>query len=120
MSNKIGEVSEKVATLIGDSTLANQDILLGPSNIAHMQKKHPKDYAKYGKYIQQILSSPDYVGSNPKDNSIEYVKEFKVDGDFVKVAVRVSNSGNLYARTVYVLNSNRTHNYIQKGTLKKV
>lgn len=120
MSNKVGKVSQTVAALIGDSTLANQDILLGSTNISHMQKKHPQDYAKYGQYIPQILSNPDYVGSNPKDNSIEYVKEFKVDGEYVKVAVRVSNSGKLYARTVYVLNPARTNNFIQKGTLKKV
>lgn len=54
------------------------------------------------------------------DGLIEYVKEFQVDGEFVKVAVRVSASNTLYARTVYVLNPNRVQSFIQKGTLKKV
>jgi len=60
------------------------------------------------------------VGMNPKDGSIEYVREFLLDGEFVKVAVRVSGSGNLYARSLYVLNRQRVHNFIQSGTLKKV
>jgi len=60
------------------------------------------------------------VGMNPKDGSIEYVREFLLDGEFVKVAVRVSGSGNLYARSMYVLNRQRVQNFIDNGTLKKL
>lgn len=84
-----------------------------------MQQSHPNDYAKYGADIQAILASPDYVGQNPNDGSIEYVKEYKVDNDFVKVAVRLSGGDRYYARSLYVLNNNRVKNYIAKGTLKK-
>lgn len=52
-----------------------------------MQSRHPQDYEKYGADIADILNCPDYVGKNPKDDSIEYVKEYQVDGEFVKVAV---------------------------------
>ncbi len=65
------------------------------------------------------MASPDYVGQNPSDGSIEYVKEFLVDGDHVKVAVRLAGSGRYYARSLYVLNPNRVKNFIAKGTLKK-
>lgn len=85
-----------------------------------MQQKHPEDYAKYSPYIQTILSNPEYVGLNPKDNSIEYVREFKVNNEFVKAAVRISLTGKFFARSLYVLNTNRVHNFITKGTLKKL
>jgi hypothetical protein len=58
-----------------------------------MKKSHPADYERYGDRINIIIDSPDYVGINPKDSSIEYVKEFVVDGEHVKVAVRVTGSG---------------------------
>ena len=119
-NNKVGKLSARVVSLLGLSQKQDQPILLGASNIAHMQAKHPADYQKYGKYIPQILAQPDYVGQNPKDGSIEYVKEFKVNNDFVKVAVRISGQGKLYARSVYVLNPTRVHNFIKAGTLKKV
>lgn len=119
-NQKVGKLSARVISLLGLSQKQDQPILLGASNIAHMQSSHPADYQKYGKYIPQILSQPDYVGKNPKDGSIEYVKEFKVNNDFVKVAVRISGQGNLYARSVYVLKPNRVHNFIKAGTLKKV
>lgn len=120
MSQQVGRLSARVISLLNLSLTPDQPIYLGPSNIQHMQSRHPSDFQTYGKYIPVILASPDYVGENPKDNSIEYVKEFKIDGNYVKVAVRLSNSGVLYARSLYVLNHNRTENFIKKGTLKKV
>ena len=56
---------------------------------------------------------------NPTDGSIEYVKEFLVEGEFVKVAVRLAKTVRFYARSLYVLNNARVKNYIGKGTLKK-
>ena len=99
---------------------SDRNIYLGQSNIAHMQSSHPSDFAKYGSELINILAYPDYVARNPKDGSLEYVKEFCVNNEFVKVAVRVSTHGMLYARSLYILNSKRVHNFIQKGTLKKV
>ena len=43
-----------------------------------------------------------------------------IDNEYVKVAVRVASSGKYYARSLYVLNHNRVHNFIKKGTLKRV
>ena len=120
MTQEVGKVSARVISLLGSSLLVDQPIYLGDSNIQHMIERHPDAYAKYGQYIPQILAQPDYVGENPSDKSIEYVKEFKIDGAFIKVAVRLSSGGILYARSLYVLNSNRVNNFIKKGTLKKI
>lgn len=84
-----------------------------------MQSSHPADFAKYGTEIINILAYPDYVGQNPSDGSIEYVKEFLKDGEYVKVAVRLSQADRFYARSLYILNNSRVKNYIAKGTLKK-
>ena len=73
----------------------------------------------YGEYIPLILSAPDYVALNAKDSSIEYVKEVQVNSIYVKVAVRVSARGQLFARSIYRLNTNRVLNFIEKGTLKR-
>ena len=120
MAQEIGVLSERVISLLGLSLHPGQPIYLGQSNIAHMMNRHPADYARYGQYIPVILSAPDYVGENPTDGSIEYVKDFQINGEFVKVAVRLSGGGALYARSLYVLNHNRVINFIQKGTLKRV
>lgn len=119
-AQKVGSVSAKVISLLGLTNInVNAPIFLGDSNIAHMKSRHLKDYLKYGADISFIINNADYVGLNTKDNSIEYVKEYQINNEFVKVAVRVSQGNVLYARSIYVLNNNRVKNYIAKNTLKK-
>ncbi len=85
-----------------------------------MRRSHPEDFTKYGADLINILAYPDYVGQNPTDGSIEYVKEFIVDGEYVKVAVRLAKSERFYARSLYILNNTRVKNFIAKGTLKRL
>lgn len=118
-AKQVGKLSQRVIDLLGLTLSEGRSILLGESNIAHMVSRHPEDYALYGEYIPLILSMPDYVALNTKDESIEYVKEVQMDDIYVKVAVRVSARGQLFARSVYRLNTNRAKNFIEKGTLKK-
>ena len=119
-AKQVGLLCQRVIDLLGLSSMTEgQSILLGESNIAHMVSRHPVDYALYGEYIPLNLSAPDYVALNVKDGSIEYVKEVQVNSVYVKVAVRVSARGQLFARSVYRLNTNRVLNFIEKGTLKR-
>jgi len=120
INEKIGVISKQVATILDIPDVAGKNIYIGEANIAHMKNRHFDDYQKYGEYISEIVSQPDFVGINPKDQSIEYVKEFSVNDDFVKVAVRVSSGGQYYARTLYVLKNSRVNNFIAQGTLKRV
>lgn len=118
-AKQVGKLSQRVIEVLGLTLSEGRSILLGESNIAHMVSRHPEDYALYGEYLPLILSMPDYVALNTKDESIEYVKEVQMDDVYVKVAVRVSARGQLFARSVYRLNTNRAKNFIEKGTLKK-
>lgn len=117
---QIGHLTPELAALIGITLNQDEPIMLGQSNIAHMQSKHAADYAKYGADISNIVNNPDYIGLNASDGSIELVKEYIVNGEYVKVAVRISASGTYFARSLYVLNNNRVKNFIAKGTLKPV
>ena len=118
-AKQVGVLCQRVIDLLGLTMKEGQSILLGESNIAHMVSNHPADYALYGEYIPLILSAPDYVALNAKDSSIEYVKEVQVNSIYIKVAVRVSAREQLFARSVYRLNTNRVLNFIEKGTLKR-
>ncbi|SHK39512.1 hypothetical protein SAMN05216582_103103 [Selenomonas ruminantium] len=115
----IAHFSKSVIDALGLDVAENTPIFIGESNIKHMKQSHPGDYDKYGEFKEDILKNPDYVGRNPKDDSIEFVREYRIDNDdFVKVAVRISLKGRYYARSLYVLNANRVRNFIKKGTLK--
>ena len=117
---KIGEITQEVINTLKLSIVPGTPIYIGQSNITHMLKKHHAVYIRYGRYIQDIIRHPDYVGINTTDNSIEYVKEYKVDNNYVKVAVRISSGGKFYARSLYILKSSRVNNFIANGTLKQL
>ncbi|MCM1102569.1 MAG: PBECR2 nuclease fold domain-containing protein [Clostridium sp.] len=117
---KIGTFSPKIIEALGLNIPAGTPIYISDSNIAHMKTSHPGDFEKYSADIETILSDPDYVGKNLKDNSIEFTKEYILNGDFVKVAIRVSLQNVYYARSLYTLNPERVKNFISKGTLKRL
>lgn len=119
-TRKLGVISKRVIELLELDIEAGTPIFIGDSNIEHMKLSHLSDYLKYGEDISTIINEADYVGINSNDNSIEYVKEYKIDDEYVKVAVRVSMGNVYYARSIYVLNKNRVINYINKNTLKKI
>ena len=115
----VGQVTKQIEDLLDLSEVENKNIYFSATNLEHMRTSHPEDFEKYGTQLSSILACPDYVGQNPKDGSIEYVKEFFMDGEYVKVAVRLSRSDRYFARSLYVLNKNRVKRFIEKGTLKK-
>lgn len=117
---KIGEFSAKVIETLELDIPVGTPIYIADSNMEHMKISHPKDFDKYGKELETIITFPDYVGKNSKDNSIEFTKEYLLNNDYVKVAVRVSLHNIYYARSLYILNANRVKNFIAKGTLRKL
>ena len=120
MKKRIGHFSEQIIRILDLDIPVGTPIYIADSNIEHMKSSHPKTFEKYKDELQNIIENPDYIGKNTKDDSIEFTKEYLIDGEYVKVAVRISTSNIYYARSTYELNPNRVKNFIQKGTLKKL
>jgi len=113
---KVGELSYRVIKLLGLSWQEDSPIYIGRENIKHIKKSHLKDFKKYGKDINKIISFPTYISKNPKKNSIEYIKVYEDKKDYVLVAVRPSSRGILYIRTLFIM----SHEKIAKYRIKKV
>lgn len=113
----VGSLSDEIAALLAVDIPRDRSIYLGETNIIHMKSDHPLDFEKYGDCISEILASPDYVKLHDTIGSIEYVREYEENGEYVKVAVRLSQGSKLYARSLYILNKGRTENFIKTGKL---
>ena len=115
----IGILIEEIKTEFG---LKEAMVYIGPQNIEHIRNKHSEDYEVYFEKISEIISSPDYYGRNLKDGSIELIKEFEIlEKEYVKVAVRISKKGKLFARTLYKLTDTERFEYqLSEGFYKKV
>ena len=118
MNKKIGKLSKKVIDLL-ELNCDEMPIMIGDTNIQHMKNKHYDDYEKYGKYISDIIKSPTYVAKNPNQGSLEYIKEYKLNNDFVLVAVRLSNKGTWFAKTLFVMTERKKNIYLNNGYAKK-
>ncbi|HBC84419.1 MAG TPA: transposase [Clostridiales bacterium] len=119
MNRQIGKVNKKVIKLLSLEYKEELPIILGDSNIEHMKRQHPQDYYKYGDKIMDIVNNPTYVAKNPNQGSIEYIKEYKVDNEFILVAVRISNRGTMFAKTMFKMTERKIKIYLQNGYAKK-
>lgn len=119
MNRQIGKINRKVIKLLNLNYDEELPIILGDSNIEHMKRQHLEDYNKYGKDIEKIINNPDYVSKNPNQGSIEYIKEYKINKEFVLVAVRISNKGTMFAKTLFTMTERKKNIYLKKGYAKK-
>lgn len=117
---KIGVISKTVISVLKLEIKSEQTIFMSNSTYEHILEKHPEDFERFRDKIPEILEIPDYVGINPKDDSIEYIKEFKIEDEFVKVAVRVSGGGMYWVRTMYSVQKHRIHKFKKGGRFKKL
>lgn len=119
MNKQIGKVSNKIIHILGLNYLKEEPIFIGDSNLSHMANEHPQDFKKYGTDIEDIIKNPTYLARNEKKKSIEFIKEYKVDNDFVLVAVRVSNKNVHFARTMYVMSGEKVEKYFKHNYFYK-
>lgn len=119
MNKQIGKVSKRVIELLDLKYNEELPIILGDTNIEHMKKEHLEAYNKYGKDIENIIKNPTYVAKNPNQGSIEYIKEYKIDNEFILVAVRISNKGTMFAKTLFKMTERKINIYLKNGYAKK-
>ena len=116
---RVGFISQRTVDLLGLKLAGGTPILMGKSNVEHIKNRHPYEFDKYYNDIENILEKPDYVGKNPNDDSILFVKEYKVNSEYIRVAVKVTASKKCYAKTLHLLSTCNVERYIARGTLIK-
>lgn len=119
MKKQIGKVNKKVINILGLELKKEVPIILGKTNIEHMKRKHPEDFRKYGRDITNIIKNPTYVARNPKQDSIEYIKEYRINNELVLVAVRISKKGTMFAKTLFTMSERKKNIYLRNGYAKK-
>lgn len=120
MNKEIGKITRNIINMLNLLEKEEKTIFIGDSNIEHMKSEHPKDFEKYGNDIEDILANPTYLARNEKKNSVEFIKEYKIDNDFVLVAVRVSGKGTYFVRTMYVMADEKVERYFKHNYFIKV
>lgn len=84
----------------------------------HILKRHP-DCMKYITLIPEIISSPDYIGVNPKENDMSF-ELVKCISENVQIGIKLDAKDNyLYVATLHTITNSKLKHGIQNGRLKK-
>lgn len=92
---------------------------IGEANLKHMSEEHPEDFKKYGASIEDIIKNPTYLARNEKKKSIEFIKEYKVNEEYVLIVVRVSSKNVHFARTMYIMADEKAEKYFRHNYFYK-
>lgn len=116
----IAFIKKEIIDLLKLDLSPDTPVYIGDTNLEHIKNRHPYEYEKYLPDMEYIIETPDYVGISPKDSSILFVKLYEVQGEYIRVAVRITSNGTCYAKTLHLLSTCNAERYIEKGTLKKL
>lgn len=120
MNREIGRITKKVIRILELDYDEEQSIFIGDANIKHMQERHALDFERYGQKMEDIIKNPTYLARNQKKKSIEFIKEYKTQSnDYVLIAVRVSNNGVHFARTMYIMADEKVEKYLKHNYFHK-
>lgn len=117
---KVGEFTQNIIDQLQLNIAAGTPIFIGERNTEHIKNRHPYEYDKYYNRIPEIVSNPDYIGLSPKDYSIQFVKEFFVNSEYIRVAVRINQHNRCFVKTLHLLSTCNAERYLEKGTLKRL
>jgi len=86
--------------------------------IKHIEKRHP-ECLEYLSKLEEIISSPDYIGINPneKGKSFELVKVFNKN---IQIGIKLDVSEDyLYVATLHTITNSKLQHGLNNGRLKK-
>lgn len=114
---RVGTYNPKYNNILG-ITLKNLDIYRSKGLPSHMLKRKHYKCLKYIDYIPDIISSPDYIGTNPneQDTSIELIKKYK---DNILIGIKIdANNEYLYVSTMHDVQESKIARRLHSGRLK--
>jgi hypothetical protein len=117
---EVGIFTQKIIEQLNLNLPSGTPIFIGETNEAHIKSRHPYEYERYYERLPDILQKPDYIGINPKDGSIQFIKEFCVDSEYIRVAVKITHNTRCFVKTLHLLSTCNADRYIQNGTIKKL
>ena len=69
----IGKIDIEIYRCV-TADIQTSDVIITQQQIEHIQERHPNDYERYFKYVNEILESPDYILEANKPNTAFILK----------------------------------------------
>ena len=83
----IGKIDIEIYRCV-TADIQTSDVIITQQQIEHIQERHPNDYERYFKYVNEILESPDYILEANKPNTAFILKHICDNGKNSQLILR--------------------------------
>ena len=87
----IGKIDIEIYRCV-TADIQTSDVIITQQQIEHIQERHPNDYERYFKYVNEILESPDYILEANKPNTAFILKHICDNGKNYQLILRLNKS----------------------------
>lgn len=86
----IGRLDKRIFSCV-TSDIVTDEVIITDERIQHIKDRHPNDFERYYRYMQEIIVAPDYIVEANKPNTALILKSFD-DGLPFKTVLRLVTS----------------------------
>lgn len=76
--NLIGVLNTELFSCVSDN-IVSKEVIITDERIQHIKDRHPKDYERFSTYIPLIISEPDYIIHDERENTAMVLKEVAIE-----------------------------------------
>ena len=89
---KIANIDKKIYKCITDD-ITTDEVIITDERIAHINARHPNDYAKIAPFLQEALLNPDYILKDRKrKNTGIILKTIQLEDTRIQIVLRLQTS----------------------------
>ena len=87
----IGKIDVNIYKCVTED-IVSDEVIITDAQVSHIQARHPGVFEKYGKYFEEVVSSPDYILEANKPNTALVLKQIPTENGYTKMALRLHTS----------------------------
>lgn len=88
----VGKIDKKIYSCVTDDIITD-DVIITNERIRHIKERHPNDYERFYKFLEEVVRCPDYIVETNKPNTALVLKEMTSEtGEQFKTVLRLLTS----------------------------
>ena len=84
----IGKINREIYRCVTES-IVSEEVVITENQILHIKERHPGDYERLAKYLQEAVEKPDYIVETNKADTALVLKEIICDETIIKMVIRL-------------------------------
>jgi hypothetical protein len=90
----IGKINIEKYRAVSDN-IRTDEVIITDERIKHIQERHPDDFERYSKYMEDIVSDPQYILEANKPSTAFLLKEYEDAGERFQLILRLAVEGDV-------------------------